>query len=115
MVKYPACWLPGLWFAWTFSWSVGIATILTVLYQRQYHQTAPSVYLVYFSPFIGAVLGELAGGPLSDVVVRTLARRNNGVRVPEMRLHALYPGLLCVVVGLIVFGVTLDAHKPLVV
>lgn len=111
MFKFPACWIPGFWFAWTFSWSVGIATILTVLYQRSYHLKAPNVYLVYLAPFIGAVLGELAGGPLSDQVMKRLTRRNGGKRVPEMRLHALYPGLVCIVVGLIVFGVTLQAHK----
>ncbi|KAL9073670.1 MAG: hypothetical protein Q9157_004644 [Trypethelium eluteriae] len=115
MLKYPACWLPAFWFAWTFSWSVGIGTVITILFGRFYHLKAPSVDLVYIAPLIGAVLGELAGGPFSDFVIQRIARRRNGQRQPEMRLHAMYPGLVCVVVGLVVFGVTLQQRKHYIV
>ncbi|KAL9085614.1 MAG: hypothetical protein Q9165_007514 [Trypethelium subeluteriae] len=115
MLKYPACWLPAFWFAWTFSWSVGIGTVITILFGRYYHLKAPNVDLVYVAPLIGAVLGELAGGPFSDFVVQRLARRRNGQRHPEMRLHAMYPGLVCVVVGLVVFGVTLQQRKHYII
>lgn len=111
MLRYPACWLPAFWFAWTFSWSVGISTIITILFRRYYHLTAPNVNLVYIAPLIGAVLGELAGGPFSDFVMRRLTRRNHGQRRPEMRLHAMYPALVCIVVGLVVFGVTLQQQR----
>lgn len=111
MIRYPACWLPAFWFAWTFSWSVGIGTIITVLFRRYYHLAPPNVDLIYVAPLIGAVLGELAGGPFSDFIVRHLARRRNGQRSPEMRLHAIYPSLVCIVVGLVVFGVTLQQQK----
>lgn len=111
MLRYPACWLPAFWFAWTFSWSVGIGTIITILFRRNYHLTAPNVNLVYIAPLIGAVLGELAGGPFSDFVVRRLTAQNHGQRKPEMRLHAMYPALVCIVVGLVVFGVTLQQQK----
>lgn len=111
MFRYPACWLPAFWFAWTFSWSVGIGTIITILFRRYYHLTAPNVNLVYIAPLIGAVLGELAGGPFSDFVVRRLTRRNHGQRRPEMRLHAMYPALVCIVVGLVIFGVTLQQQR----
>lgn len=111
MLRYPACWLPGFWFAWTFSWSVGISTIITILFGQYYHLAAPNVNLIYIAPLLGAVLGELAGGPFSDFVLYQIARRNEGQRRPEMRLHAMYPGLACIVVGLIVFGVTLQEQK----
>lgn len=111
MFRYPACWLPAFWFAWTFSWSVGIGTIITILFRRNYHLTAPNVDLVYIAPLIGALLGELAGGPYSDFVVRRLTRRNQGQRRPEMRLHAMYPALMCIIVGLVVFGVTLQQQR----
>lgn len=111
MFRYPACWLPAFWFAWTFSWSVGIGTIITILFRRNYHLIAPNVNLIYLSPLIGAVLGELAGGPLSDFVVRRLTRRNHSQRRPEMRLHAMYPALVCIIVGLVVFGVTLQQQR----
>ncbi|KAI7778452.1 hypothetical protein LA080_002152 [Diaporthe eres] len=115
MLRYPACWLPAFWFAWTFSWSVGISTIITILFRRYYHLTAPNVNLVYIAPLVGAVLGELAGGPFSDFVVRRLTRRNHGQRRPEMRLHAMYPALVCIVVGLVLFGVTLQQQRHYVI
>lgn len=111
MLRYPACWLPAFWFAWTFSWSVGISTIITIHFRCYYHLTAPNVNLVYIGPLVGAVLGELAGGPFGDFVVRRLTRRNHGQRRPEMRLHAMYPALVCIVVGLVVFGVTLQQQR----
>ncbi|KAI9664049.1 MAG: hypothetical protein M1821_007540 [Bathelium mastoideum] len=115
MLKYPACWLPAFWFAWTFSWSVGIGTVITILFGRYYHFQAPRVDLAYIAPLIGAVLGELAGGPFSDFIVQRLARRRNGQRRPETRLHAMYPALVCIVVGLVVFGVTLQQRKHYIV
>ena len=115
MLRYPACWLPAFWFAWTFSWSVDIGIAITILFGRYYHLTAPNVNLVYIAPLIGAILGELAGGPFSDLVVQWIARRNGGQRLPEMRLHAMYPGLVCIIVGLIVFGVTLQKQNYYIV
>ncbi|KAI9695043.1 MAG: hypothetical protein M1822_000660 [Bathelium mastoideum] len=115
MLKYPACWLPAFWFAWTFSWSVGIGTVITILFGRYYHFQAPRVDLAYIAPLIGAVLGELAGGPFSDFIVQRLARRRNGQRRPETRLHSMYPALVCIVVGLVVFGVTLQQRKHYIV
>ena len=111
MLQYPACWLPGFWFAWTFSWSVGASTIITILFERFYYLTAPNVNLIYIAPLIGAVLGELAGGHFSDFVVNRIARRNGGQRRPEMRFHAIYPAIICVVVGLLTFGITLQQQK----
>ena len=111
MIKYPASWLPAFWFAWTFSWSVGIGTIITILFAKYYHFKAPNINLIYLAPLIGAVLGELAGGPFSDFIVRQVAKRSNRPRTPEMRLHAMYPALVCIVVGLIVFGVTLQQKR----
>ncbi|KAK2616063.1 hypothetical protein N8I77_002773 [Diaporthe amygdali] len=115
MLRYPACWLPAFWFAWTFSWSVGIGTIITILFRRNYQLMAPNVNLVYIAPLVGAVLGELAGGPFSDFVVQQMTRRNQGQRHPEMRLHAMYPALICIVVGLVMFGVTLQQQKHYII
>lgn len=82
--------------------------MITILFQRYCNLTAPNVNLVYTAPLLGAVLGELAGGPFSDVIMRRLTRRNGGQRRSEMRLHAMYPAVICIVVGLVVFGVTLQ-------
>ncbi|KAH8774784.1 major facilitator superfamily domain-containing protein [Diaporthe sp. PMI_573] len=111
MLRYPTCWLPAFWFAWTSSWFVGIGTIITINFRCYYNLTAPNVNLVYIAPLLGAVLGELASRPFSDFVIERLTQQNNGYRRPEMRLHAMYPAIICIVVGLVVFGVTLQQQR----
>lgn len=49
--------------------------------------------------FAGLILGTLmcevlCSGALSDVIIARLARKNGGVRVPEMRLWMVFPAVV---------------------
>lgn len=57
---------------------------------------------------ISTVLGELAGGWVSDAFVRQRAKRLGHRPVPEYRLWVSYPGFVIAIVGIIVFGVQLQ-------
>ncbi|KAK5081879.1 hypothetical protein LTR70_008441 [Exophiala xenobiotica] len=92
-----------------FMWYWWVLSVITML---------PAAYLNY-SPliqgllFIGLLLGTLLaevliGGRLSDVIVARLARKNGGVRMPEMRLWLAYPAGLLTAIGLIVWGISVD-------
>jgi len=92
-----------------FMWYWWVLSVITML---------PAAYLDY-SPliqgllFIGLLLGTLfaellIGGRLSDVIVARLARKNGGVRMPEMRLWLAYPAGLLTAIGLILWGVSVD-------
>ena len=78
----------------------------------------PAAYL-QFTPqiqgllFLGLLLGTLfaeicLGGRLSDWLCAKLAKRNNGVRLPEMRLWLIYPAGLLSAIGLIMWGISID-------
>ena len=63
---------------------------------------------------IGLILGTVVSevffsGRLSDWIVLKLARRNNNIRTPEMRLWLWYPATILVTIGLIVWGRSIDA------
>lgn len=51
---------------------------------------------------MGATIGMLTAGPLSDWVSMRATRKNNGIREPEMRLPSLIPFVLCTIVGTLV-------------
>ena len=59
-----------------------------------------------FASLIGALIGLLTAGPLSDWVSMKLTRRNKGVREPEMRLPTMIPYVLLMILGnfIVAFG-----------
>lgn len=57
---------------------------------------------------IGALLGALYGGYFTDWAILWLAKRNNGLFEPEMRLYLLPLPAITMVIGLIVNGFTAD-------
>lgn len=78
-----------------FTWYWWILSIITML---------PAAYISYTPQiqgllFIGLLLGTLfaevfCSGKMSDYIMLRLAKKNNGVRVPEMRLWLAYPAAL---------------------
>ena len=95
--------------AYCFMWYWWVLSVITML---------PAAYLNY-SPliqgllFIGLLLGTLfaevfIGGRISDLMVVRLAKKNGGIRMPEMRLWLAYPAGLLTAIGLIVWGISID-------
>lgn len=62
--------------------------------------------------FVGTSISLLTAGPLSDWVSNRATIRNRGVREPEMRLPALLPFALCVIVGCVVVSVGFQYGWP---
>lgn len=60
--------------------------------------------LINIPGIIGNVVGSFASGWIVDRYCDWRARRNNGVFVPETRLHLLVPALLIVPAGALLFG-----------
>ncbi|RPB26580.1 MFS general substrate transporter [Terfezia boudieri ATCC MYA-4762] len=102
---YPAI----LWSTVVYSLSVGWLIVLSesvahVYQQAPYHFTPLQTGLVYLSPFIGGILGTAVAGKLSDIIVRFMARRNQGIYEPEFRLVMGLPVAVCTAIGLMGFG-----------
>jgi hypothetical protein len=98
-------------FAYCFLWYWWVLSVITML---------PAAYLSYTPQiqgllFIGLLLGTLfaevfLGGRLSDFICAKLAKSNNGIRVPEMRLWLIYPAGVLTAIGLIIWGISVDKN-----
>lgn len=78
-----------------FSWYWWILSIVTMI-PAAYVQYSPQIQgLLFLGLLLGTIFAEVfCSGALSDYIVARLARKNNGIRVPEMRLWLAYPAIL---------------------
>ncbi|KAI9893376.1 MAG: hypothetical protein M1814_006672 [Vezdaea aestivalis] len=105
--KFPAvviavCGYCFLWYWW-------ILTLITEI-PFAYPQYKPNIQgLLFIGLLLGTLFAEVfLSGWLSDLIVLRLAKRNNGVKVAEMRLWLVYPAVLFSAIGLILWGISID-------
>lgn len=65
-----------------------------------------------FAILVGAFIGLATAGPFSDWVSARATRRNGGVREPEMRLPAMIPYVLIMILGNICVSVGFQNKWP---
>ena len=117
LYSYPAI----LWAAAVYSLSIGWLIVLSEsvahIYRTSdtYNFSALQAGLVYISPFIGAVLGTAVAGKLSDVVVKFMTRKNEGLYEPEFRLLMAIPVTIATTIGLMAFGWSAQEHDAWIV
>ncbi|KAL5344125.1 major facilitator superfamily domain-containing protein [Aspergillus crustosus] len=97
--------------AFVVSWSASV--FLTVnLTQSQafaappYSFSSQTIGFFNFAILIGAFIGLLTNGPLSDWISMRATIKNRGIREPEMRLPAMIPYLVICIIGnfIVAFG-----------
>lgn len=105
LFAYPAVLWSAMVYALAVGWLIVLSESVAHIYQdHSYNFTALQVGLVYISPFVGGVLGTAVAGKVSDLIVRFMARRNDGVYEPEFRLVMAVPITISTVIGLMGFG-----------
>ncbi|KAF9698677.1 hypothetical protein EKO04_002863 [Ascochyta lentis] len=106
LLAYPAVLWSSLVYALAVGWLIVLSESVAHVYQNHesYNFTALQVGLVYVSPFVGGVLGTAVAGKVSDLIVRFMARRNDGVYEPEFRLVMALPIAITTTIGLMGFG-----------
>ncbi|KAM3085823.1 hypothetical protein ACMFMG_002882 [Clarireedia jacksonii] len=67
-----------------------------------YHYSSQTIGFFNFAILIGAFIGLVTAGPLSDFIAAKLTERNGGVREPEMRLLTMVPYVLIMIIGNVV-------------
>ncbi|KAK9783707.1 putative Major facilitator superfamily protein [Seiridium cardinale] len=77
-----------------------------------YNYSPQTIGLFNLAVLVGAILGLLTNGPWSDWIAAYLTKRNGGIREPEMRLPAMIPYILLMIVGSVVTSVGYDYHWP---
>jgi len=88
-------------------WTVLIGIVLAAIFLAPpLYFTAHQVGYMYSSAFIGALLGFVVCGALSDWSAKWLMKRNGGVFEPEFRLVLVLPQLVFGCGGLFAFGIT---------
>ncbi|ORY59981.1 major facilitator superfamily domain-containing protein [Pseudomassariella vexata] len=99
----------SLVYAVLLAWStVFSAALSTYMIEAPYNFSSSQIGLMNLAPFIGNTLGSVICGPLSDQVILKLARRNNGIYEPEMRLWLFVPFIPFQVAGAFWFGYALQ-------
>ncbi|KAH7361323.1 major facilitator superfamily domain-containing protein [Pyrenochaeta sp. MPI-SDFR-AT-0127] len=105
LFAYPAVLWSSLVYALAVGWLIVLSESVAHIYSDvSYNFTPLQVGLVYISPFVGGVLGTAVAGKVSDLVVRFMARKNDGVYEPEFRLLMALPITISTVIGLMGFG-----------
>lgn len=65
--------------------------------------------LLTIGMLVGIVVAEFTcSGRTGDKVMAILTKRNNGIRVPEMRIWFGYPAALISALGLLIWGLSVD-------
>jgi MFS family permease len=80
--------------------------------QPPYLWKTHSIGLLALSGFIGTVLAAFIGGKMIDIIANFMTAKNNGHRVPEYRLVALFIPAIVGPVGLLIFGFCAAAKDP---
>jgi MFS family permease len=98
-----ACLIQGTLIGWTVMIGVVLAAIF--LGPPLWFSEVETGYM-YTGPFVGAILGFLLAGFLSDWSAKVMIRRNKGVYEPEFRVVLVVAQLVFGCAGLYGFGIT---------
>ncbi|OQO06657.1 hypothetical protein B0A48_08444 [Cryoendolithus antarcticus] len=83
-----------------------------------YEYSSQTIGFFNFAILVGALIGLATAGPLSDYVSARATKRNRGIREPEMRLVAMIPYVLIMMLGnfVVAFGYEQKwSWKPIVI
>lgn len=72
---------------------------------EKFHLDAQQTGLQFIAIILGCGLGEILSGPLSDFWMKRRTRKRGGVKIIQDRLWVSYNGFICVMFGLIIWGV----------
>ncbi|CAL5872178.1 uncharacterized protein PFLUO_LOCUS6436 [Penicillium psychrofluorescens] len=107
LFKFPAVILSAFWFGIAYMMHVGITAEIPLVFEEQYNFSVLDVGLTGFSGLIGALIGEAYAGPSLDYIAKHKMKHGREWR-PEYRLQAVWPSLVAVPAGLIMFGTSLQ-------
>ncbi|EEP78267.1 conserved hypothetical protein [Uncinocarpus reesii 1704] len=108
VISKPPVMVTMLYYLFTFAWVVGINTTLSIFLGPLYNFGPKQIGFFYFTPVVAAILGEIAGHWLHDMIARVSAQRNNGRFEPEARYVATWVSTPFLVSGIVLLGFALE-------
>lgn len=113
LFAYPAVLFGAFLYSLAIVWLIMVAQIINTVFANAPYKFSPiHIGLVYIAPFIGSIFGSICAGPVSDKMVRLLAKRNCGVYEPEFRLLMTAPAGISTALGLMGFGWSAQRGDP---
>ncbi|TAQ90917.1 hypothetical protein B7494_g814 [Chlorociboria aeruginascens] len=96
--------------AFVVSWSASSFLTLNLTQSQAfaappYKFTSQKIGFFNFAILVGALFGLLTAGPLSDIIAARLTKLNRGIREPEMRLLAMIPYVILMIIGNVIVAV----------
>jgi hypothetical protein len=96
--------------AFVVSWSASSFLTLNLTQSQAfaappYNFSSTKIGFTNFAILIGGLIGLFTAGPLSDIVAARLTKRNRGIREPEMRLLAMIPYVIIMIIGNVVVAI----------
>ena len=88
-------------------------TTITLVFERDYGFSQGNVGLTYLGIGVGALLGLIIFGSISDIIVKRMSAK--GEMKPEYRLPPLIPGSLIIPIGLFLYGWSAEKHTHWIV
>jgi hypothetical protein len=82
-----------------------------IMTNEPYNFSTTATGLMFLSALVGSIFGYLTG-VFADTIVVFLARRNGGVKEPEMRLWTLCISFIYAGIGYLLYGWAADAGLP---
>lgn len=102
LFTFPAVFFTALQYSFMLCWIINLAVTISVDFSLPpYNFNAAGLAYIGIGPLIGALLGSVYSGPVSDRAIVWMARRNRGFYEPEMRLRMLHAPSVCTAVGLV--------------
>lgn len=111
MFRFFAVTLVAFWFGIAYMMHVGITAEIPLIFEAPpFNFTQLDVGLAAFSGLVGALLGEAFAGPILDRIALRSSSSSTSWK-PELRLQAIWPALVTVPIGLVMFGVSIQYSR----
>ncbi|KAJ5815642.1 hypothetical protein N7474_007419 [Penicillium riverlandense] len=110
IIVKPVVALSCLFYLLVFAWVVGVNTTLSLMLPPIYGFQSKQIGFFYFTPIVAAILGEVIGHWLHDLIAKIYTNRNQGRLEPEARLFAIWVASPFMIAGLLVMGYALQNH-----
>lgn len=104
----PTVFISCFYYLLTFAWVVGINTTLAIFLTPLYNFGPKQIGFFYFTPIVGALLGEVVGHWLHDFIATRYIRTHAGHFEPEVRLWAMWVSTPFMLAGLVGLGFALE-------
>jgi predicted MFS family arabinose efflux permease len=104
----PTVFLSCFYYLLTFAWVVGINTTLSIFLTPLYNFGPKQIGFFYFTPIVAALLGEITGHWLHDLIATRYIKSHAGHFEPEVRLRAIYVSTPFILAGLVGLGFALE-------